>query len=363
MKGPCGTTETRRLQRSTSAVGGLLPARIDSREKMKHAAVEVTELPAALSPTEITAVIPPPPAHNPRAPQRGLSRQQGAMLRDPIAPKYLHQYAPSQRGLVMRVVFVLRLRLRHHGAMAHLPPPSHLYLGLARQCGVAAAPQALHPPPLRQGVEHLLTHSGLHLGNSQHRIRAALLARGHHRLPGLGKGTDARGTETANLRVLRLLPSIVLVLPRHHPVFFALLTEGSLYTPIRRGETQSPWPNHLTNRKDRLRVLALPYPAPPLAPIQPMGKLVGMDAILSKRDKKKQGTRREKMIGQEGVAAVVIEEAVGEAHRGRRRHRHRPLQAMHLLMCSTLPSLLEDLVKTGPTRMSNGESLNPLQTT
>jgi hypothetical protein len=68
-----------------------------------------------------------------------------------------------------------------------------------------------------------------------------------------------------------------------------------------------------------------------------MGKLV--DAITLKRDKNKNKIR-DKMIGQEGVAAV-IEEAAGEAPRGgwRQRQHQRLVQAqaiariLHVPMC------------------------------
>jgi hypothetical protein len=83
-----------------------------------------------------------------------------------------------------------------------------------------------------------------------------------------------------------------------------------------------------------------------------MGKLVGiMDAVMSKWD-------RILRIGQEGVAAV-IEEAVGEVPRGGQRQRQRLLQAQARMLpiptCLTLPSLLEDLVGSGPMITSSGE--------
>jgi hypothetical protein len=50
-----------------------------------------------------------------------------------------------------------------------------------------------------------------------------------------------------------------------------------------------------------------------------MGKLVViMDAVISKRDRNWNKIPWNKMIGQEGAAAAVIEEAVGEASRGGR---------------------------------------------
>jgi len=70
-----------------------------------------------------------------------------------------------------------------------------------------------------------------------------------------------------------------------------------------------------------------------------MGKLVGiMDAVMPKWDRNRNRISRDKTIGQEEVA-VIIEEAVGEARRGGRRHRHRWLQlqalarTFHVPMC------------------------------
>ena len=81
-----------------------------------------------------------------------------------------------------------------------------------------------------------------------------------------------------------------------------------------------------------------------------------MDEIMLKRDRNGNRTIR-KMIGTEGDA--VVEEAVGEAHRGGRRQRQRLFKAqartLHLPTCLTLRSLLEDLVRSGATTMSNGE--------
>jgi hypothetical protein len=82
-----------------------------------------------------------------------------------------------------------------------------------------------------------------------------------------------------------------------------------------------------------------------------------MGAVMSKRDRNKNRIP-DKMIGQEG-AAVVIEEAVGEAPRGGRRQRQQLLRApakmLHMPMCSTSRSLREDLVGSGATRTSSGE--------
>ena len=90
-----------------------------------------------------------------------------------------------------------------------------------------------------------------------------------------------------------------------------------------------------------------------------MNKLVGMmDEVMLKRDRNGNRTVR-KMIGTEGDA--VVKEAVGEAPRGgrRQRQRQRLLKALarmlHLPMCLTLRSLLEDLVHSGATMTSNGE--------
>jgi hypothetical protein len=97
-KGLCGTRERIRIQRLASlvAVGGLPPARIESRERMKHAASEVPE-PLAPPPTPTTII--PLYANNPRAPRqpapalgRPPSCQQGTMS---IAPRHPHQNAPS----------------------------------------------------------------------------------------------------------------------------------------------------------------------------------------------------------------------------------------------------------------------------
>jgi hypothetical protein len=237
------------------------------------------------------------------------------------------------------------LRLRHHGVRTHLPLPSHL-LGCASQKGVPAALQAFRPPPPLQGV---LVRSG--------RIRAALLARGpllHHHLhittglmrtrhkhkhPGLGRGTDARGTEAGrNPQVLHPLTPASIDRPDHHPFllnpavplaclllllrhlgFFSPLTGDSQHLLIRPGETQSLPLNPLA--KPQFLHLVHAHPAPPSVPIQPMGKLVRiMDATMPKWDRNKDKTPQDKMIGQEGVA-VLTEVAVGEVPRGGRRRR------------------------------------------
>jgi hypothetical protein len=90
-----------------------------------------------------------------------------------------------------------------------------------------------------------------------------------------------------------------------------------------------------------------------------MGNLVRiMDAVVLKRDRNRKKILRDKMIGEEGDAAA-IEEAVGEVPRGGRRQRQRPLQALarmlHVPMCSTSRSLLEDLANSGATTTSSGE--------
>ena len=243
---------------------------------------------------------------------------------------------------------------RHHGVMS-LPPPRRL-LGCPRQYGVSAAPQAFRPPPPLQGVQ---VHSGLRPDNSsQYQIRAALLARG--RLPHLHLHavTEANQSPPA----LHPLPSAIinqpghqepsifrnhhhpfplnrvahlaaLVFPPHHLVFSALWTGASQPLRTRPGETQSP---PLSGRLPiNIRILplgiALLHPAPPSAPIWPMGNQVG---IMLKWDRNRD---RDKTIGQQG-AAVVIEE-VGGVPRGGRRQRHRLPRALarmlHTQVCST----------------------------
>ena len=109
----CGTTETRRLPRSASpvTVGGLPPARIQSRERRKRAASEVPEPPSPPPPPPTPTVVIPPPVNNLlrlRAPQRpaaalGLppSRQQAAISRN----RMLHLPACStSRSLLQDLV-------------------------------------------------------------------------------------------------------------------------------------------------------------------------------------------------------------------------------------------------------------------
>jgi hypothetical protein len=169
------------------------------------------------------------------------------------------------------------LRQRHHGVMTHLPLPCHL-LGCASQYGVPAAQQAFRPPVPLQGVLVRSLHPSK---RSPYRIRAALLARGplphlpglmwtRHQQPGLGRGTDARGTEALPNRLLfplnRVVQLATLVFPRRH--FFTLWTEASRRLRIRPGETQSPPLNRHPLAQIILHlVLALPHPAPPSVPI------------------------------------------------------------------------------------------------